>query len=249
MRLPFDTDIGWGEGTTLGVIVLQADVTIEPELRAYTAQDNVVLYHSRVPSAPEVTPETLARMETELPAAVRLLPDQLNFDVIGYGCTSGAIIIGADKIAQTIRTVKPGVRVTDPITAVTAALRALDVKRIGFVTPYIAEVSAAMRQNLETAGFEIAAFGSFEQIEEQVVARIDSTSVRQAILDVGTDSVCDAVFVSCTNLRTRHVIPETEIALGRPVISSNQALAWHMLRLAGIEDGPTGCGQLMRCPL
>jgi len=241
MRLPFDTDIGWGEGTILGVIVLQADVTIEPELRAYTAQNNVVLYHSRVPSAPEVTPETLARMETELPAAVRLLPDHLNFDVIGYGCTSGAIIIGADKIAQTIRTVKPGVRVTDPITAVTAALRALNAKRIGFVTPYIAEVSAAMRQNLETAGFEIAAFGSFEQIEEQVVARID--------LDVGTDAVCDAVFVSCTNLRTRNVIPETEIALGRPVISSNQALAWHMLRLAGIEDGPTGCGQLMRSPL
>ena len=138
---------------------------------------------------------------------------------------------------------------TDPITAVTAALRALDVKRIGFVTPYIAEVSAAMRQNLETAGFEIAAFGSFEQIEEQVVARIDSTSVRQAILDVGTDAVCDAVFVSCTNLRTRNVIPETEIALGRPVISSNQALAWHMQRLAGIEDGPTGCGRLMRTPL
>ena len=52
MRLPFDTDIGWGEGTTLGVIVLQADVTIEPELRAYTAP--VSYTHLTLPTNREV---------------------------------------------------------------------------------------------------------------------------------------------------------------------------------------------------
>ena len=249
MGLPFETDTGWGERATLGLIVLQADETIEPELRAYTARDGVVLYHSRIPSAPEVTPETLARMETELPASVGLLPDHLDFDVIGYGCTSGATIIGADRVAHGIQTVKPEAKATDPITAVKAALQALDAKRIGFITPYIADVSAAMRQNLEQAGFEVTAFGSFEQSEEQVVARIDAVSVHRAILDVGATDPCDAVFVSCTNLRTQDVIPEAEAALGKPVISSNQALAWHMLQLAGIEDAPAGGGRLLQTPL
>ena len=33
---------------------------------------------------------------------------------------------------------------------------------------------------------------------------------------------------------------------GKPVLSSNQALAWHMLRLAGIDDGFAGFGRLFQ---
>ena len=41
-----------------------------------------------------VTPQTLAQMQTDLPIAARLLPQAFAFDAIGYGCTSGATIIG-----------------------------------------------------------------------------------------------------------------------------------------------------------
>ena len=103
-----------------------------------------------------------------------------------------------------------------------------------------------MRQNLEASGLEIAAFGSFEQSEEQIVARIAPESVLQSVLDVGGSAECDAVFASCTNLRTLNVIEAAEDALGKPVIASNQALAWHMLRLAGIGDAPAGFGRLFQ---
>ncbi len=46
-------------------------------------------------------------------------------------------------------------------------------------------------------------------------------------------------------LRTAGIIEEAEQALGIPVISSNQALAWHMLRLAGIDELITGQGRLL----
>lgn len=246
MGLPFDTDGGWGARATLGLIVLKADETIEPEFRVYADRDGVALYHSRIESAPEVTPETLARMEAAIPAATGMLPEHLPFDVIGYGCTSGATIIGVDRVAAAIQSVEPDAKTTDPLTAVQTALSALGAKRIGFVTPYIADVSAAMRAKLEAAGFAIAPFGSFEQSEEKTVARIDAASVRRAIAEVGTAADCDAVFIACTNLRTQTVIPQAEAALGRPVIASNQALAWHMLRLAGIDDTPEGLGSLFR---
>ena len=249
MRLRFKTDEGWGGRATLGLIVLQADETIEPELRAYTARNGVVLYHSRIPSGLDVTPESLAQMEAEIPGSVGLLPAHLGFDVIGYGCTSGATIIGAKNVARAIHSVKPAAATTDPLTAVKAALEALGAKKIGFVTPYIADVSAAMRQNLEASGFEVAGFGSFEQSEERKVARIDAGSVRRAILDVGAEAPCDAVFISCTNLRTQELIADTEATLSKPVIASNQVLAWHMLRLAEIHDTPTGFGRLFGCPL
>ena len=106
-----------------------------------------------------------------------------------------------------------------------------------------------MRRNLEEAGLEIAAFGSFEESEEAVVARIAPASVLDAIVRVGAAAECEAVFASCTNLRATGVIAEAETRLGKPVITSNQALAWHMLRLAGLADGQAVAGSLFRCSL
>jgi maleate isomerase len=53
---------------------------------------------------------------------------------------------------------------------------------------------------------------------------------------------CDAVFVSCTNLRVAEIAEEAERRIGRPVLSSNLALAWHMLTLAGLPaSGSVNC--------
>ena len=60
--------------------------------------------------------------------------------------------------------------------------------------------------------------------------------MKQAAIDLGKESDIDAVFVSCTNVRLLDVVEELEQELGKPVTSSNHALGWHCLRLAGIED-------------
>ena len=249
LKLAFHFDEGFGRRAVLGLIVLQADETVEPEFRGLVDLEGVVLYHSRVPSGAEVTPESLAAMRAEIPTAARLLPPTAALDVIGYACTSGATVIGEATVAEAIRSVRPGVATSDPLTAVKAACRALGIRRLGFVTPYIAEVSAAMRRNLEDTGLEIAAFGSFEESEEAVVARIAPASVLDAIVKVGAAPDCEAVFAACTNLRTAGVIAEAEARLDKPVVTSNQALAWHMLRLAGLPDASPAGGSLFRCAL
>ncbi len=49
----------------------------------------------------------------------------------------------------------------------------------------------------------------------------------------------DALFLSCTNLRTLPVIAALEETIGLPVLASNTVLAWHMARLAGARaQGP-----------
>ena len=50
--------------------------------------------------------------------------------------------------------------------------------------------------------------------------------------------------MSCTSLRTFGVIASLEAQLGRPVVSSNQAFIWHLLRLASIEDRVPRLGPL-----
>ena len=243
-RLSYDLAAPIGCRATLGLIALQTDETIEPEVSGIFPRDGVATYVTRIPSGAEVTPDTLREMEAALPASAGLLPCSVDFDVIGYGCTSGATLIGPDRVADLVKTATGARHVTNPITAVIAACRALDVRRLGFITPYVAEVSAPMRATLEAAGIEIASFASFEEPEEAKVARICPQSIRAAISDVAAAAESDAVFVSCTNLHALPIIAGAEAEIARPVISSNQALAWHMMRLAGLSDSVPGCGAL-----
>lgn len=244
MKLDFDTDDGIGTRATMGLVVLQNDETIESEFTRMMNLDGVALYHSRIPMVSEINPDTLSRMEDDLPCAVRLLPPALTYDVIGYGCTSAASVIGSENIARSVQSVFPSARVTNPLAAIIAAAESLAVKRLGFITPYVPEVSLRLRQALEQAGFEITAFGSFEERNDQVVARITESAILAAAEQIANIAPCDAIVISCTNLRCLHIIPQIEARTGLTVISSNQALAWHMHHLSGLTEAIAGFGRL-----
>ena len=64
------------------------------------------------------------------------------------------------------------------------------------------------------------------------------------IVRLGARDDCDGIFVACTSLRALPVIASAEAELGKPVVSSNQALAWHLLRQAGIDSQRNDMGQL-----
>ena len=73
--------------------------------------------------------------------------------------------------------------------------------------------------------------------------------MRDAALELGRSEHVDGVFVSCTNIRLLDVVAELESELGKPVTSSNHAIAWHALRLAGIGDDLPQFGTLFTKPL
>ena len=60
----------------------------------------------------------------------------------------------------------------------------------------------------------------------------------------GTPGSLEAVFVSCTSLRSFGITNSLEDELGIPVLSSNLVFGWHLLRLAGIDDRLPGFGSL-----
>ena len=239
--VPLVTAFHAAASAALGLIVLATDETMEPELSTILPSAGNALYHARIPSAPDVTPETLKQMEADLPATAALLPDRA-FDVIGYGCTSGATVIGPDRVAELVQGARPARSVTNPLTATIAACRALGARKVGFVTPYLPSVSSAMRAALEAAGLEITTFTSFEQQSEVTVARIEEASTLAAMEAVAEGA--EVIFASCTNLRSFGIIAEAEARTGLPVLSSNLALGWHMTRLAGVTPKPGAPGRI-----
>ncbi len=241
---PFQTDGGLGAKANIGLLVLATDQTLEREFQALTHQPGLAVYHSRLENDPEVTPETLIKMRDRLPAAAGLLPPGVDFDVVAYACTSGAMVIGEEVVAAQVRSAQPRAAVTDPVTAMRAAFRHLGVSRIGLLTPYLPEVNEGLRQRLLARGLEVPVMGSFHQADDNRVARITSDSIGRALREIGRRDDCEAVFVSCTSLRVVEILSEAEAAIGKPVTSSNHALAWHALTLAGLPAEKPGCGRL-----
>lgn len=224
--------------TQLGLVVLQSDETLEYDMRRLLPSD-VELLVSRVESGAVLSHEMIAAMEDRLTGAAMLLPRGTPFAAVGYGCTSASAQIGSDRIAECIRAGVDTPHVTNPVSALIAACRALNVSKLGLVSPYIESISDRMRAVLEQEGIAVDRFGSFNEPIEANVVRIDAPSLVDAAMAV--EIGCDAVFLSCTNLRTLDVIPEIEARIGKPVLSSNQVLAWHMLRLAAchaVDDAP-----------
>src|SRR3546814_9069024 len=78
--------------------------------------------------------------------------------------------------------------------------------------------------------------GTFLRIDDLDAARISPESTRDAAIAALRRPDVDGLFVSCTSLQVAPIAREVEDATGKPITSSNLAMAWHCLRLAGIDD-------------
>ena len=229
IKLPFQLDADTDR--PMGLLVLQADETLEGEFASFFGDGMPPLYVSRVPSGAEVTEESLGAMETHLPSAARLLPNVRPYGVVGYACTSASAVIGSDRVAQMIRSGCEVAHVTDPLRAAIAQAHYLGLSRLALVSPYIEEVNEPLRRAFAAEGLSTDVFGSFEEREEANVARISTASIVEAAIELGRDASVEGVFLSCTNLRTLEALPTIRNEIAKPVLSSNQCLAWHMKRL------------------
>ena len=237
-------DAGVGPLGRIGFVALANGYTAEHEV-GRMLPEGFVLYITRVWSDNSVTLDNLRRIESDLTRAVGMILPQDELDVMVYSCTSGTVAIGEEAVARCIHAARPGIPVTNPITAALAAFEALKVGRIALLTPYVFEVTSAMRDYFTGRGLEVSKTANFNIELNSDIQRVSPASIREAACALDLDGA-DALFVSCTALRTAEVIEEIEDAIGKPVVTSNQALAWHALRLAGHDKAIPSLGRLFR---
>nr|WP_244867600.1 aspartate/glutamate racemase family protein [Vannielia litorea] len=230
----------------LGLIVLRVDETIEEELRRYLPLGTARLHVSRVPSGDDLTPESIAGMALRLTEAAALLPPSAEFDVVGYACTSGTALIGAERVQALVDAGTKTGAVTNPLTAALFAFEHVGLRRVGVVSPYVPSVAEPLRAVFMAQGIEVPDMLSFGEEVEARVARIDPHSIAEAARALAARNRIDGLFLSCTNLQTFGILPALEAELGIPVLSSNQVLAWHMIALAGVQLNGRPQGKLWR---
>lgn len=254
VHLPYTVDSGIWDRVRLGFVVLANDQTLSYELHKLLDIPGVAIFESRqeVRSYKILNKEELAAQKGFISQAAKNINALYPPDVVGYGCTSGAMMLGNDGIAEEVHKFAPDAKVTNPLLAGIEALKVLKIKKLAFISPYIQEVNEGMIQRLNENGIDVAVTARFfmdDRNPSKDAPFVDADSIEKAIFNLDKEFDFDAVFISCTQMRFVSRIEEVEKKLGKPVITSNLALCWHVLRLAGCQDVVEGYGELFKKPI
>ncbi len=226
----------------LGFVLLATEQTVQGDV-IQLCPAGVGVHFARVSNPDVITNATLAAIGPDLTrASSTLLPDG-SLDVVSYACTSGSLVLGQEKVEELLRAGNEGAKASSIITAVLRALEAVGAKRVVVATPYLDEVNTAERDYMVERGFDVLDIQGLNLTLDSEMVRVDPTFIADMAASLDRPDA-EAIFISCGALRSVDIIDALEQRVGKPVIASNQALAWDALRLAGIADRMTGYGTL-----
>ena len=228
----------------IGFVLLATEQTIEDDM-FQLRPEGVGVHFARAAIPDSITVESLTRHAGDLArAAETILPDG-SLDVICYACTSGSLVIGEENVFAELRKGAPKAEPTSIITAVLNALRTLGATRVAVATPYLDEINQQEADYMAAAGFEITNIQGLNLEKDSDMIRVRPEFLAEFAASVDTPDA-DALFISCGALRSLDIIEALEQKVGKPIIWSNQAMMWDVLRRAGINDRIEGYGSLLR---
>lgn len=233
----------------LGLIALATDLTSEGDLYRQIPAHGVTIHITRVAFENPTTPVNLRKMGPRLTDAAQLLVPVQPLQAICYSCTAASVVIGDAEIVVAIQKSVGNVPVVTPTGAARTAFSALGARRIAVLTPYTIATSEPMAAYFSHHGLEVTRFDCLGLEDDRDMAQVSSRTIINAAIAADTPDA-EALFISCTGLPAIGVIAEIEKSIGKPVVTSNQASAWAMLRLAGFDDyKPVEYGRLFESKL
>ncbi|MEH6522386.1 maleate cis-trans isomerase family protein [Sulfitobacter sp.] len=242
-RVP-EMDGGRHDRAQLGFILMSTDLAAEQDFFDM-APEGVGVHITRLKTEDYTTKETLARhIDHMAEAAGRLQPD-MKPKVISYTCTSGSIVNGEDRVFAEITKGAPWTQPMCLVTGVVDALRELGAQKLVVGTPYLDEINSAEADFLIEKGFDILDIQGLNLETGLEFGQVTPAYWKKFALEIDHPDA-DVIFLSCSGIRALEVVEEIEQAVGKPVVTSNQALFWSCLRRAGITDQLTGFGQIFQ---
>jgi maleate isomerase len=237
----------YGSRARIGVIYMASSTVMEPELAAM-APAGVSIHTTRI-RLPDVTESGIARMmESDGVSACAGLLADAPLHCITFAGTGGTFLKGVGwdhKIIERMKQETHGIPCSTTASAVVRALKALSIKRVSVVTPYLPQITELGRKFLIDSGFDVVSVASLGLADDRAIGDVPLERVYE-FAKSNSRAHADALFISCTNFRSVGAIEALEQELGRPVISSTQATFWDCLKLADVSIRVEGFGRLLR---
>ena len=222
-----------------GLIALATDLTIEGDA-IRLLPDGCRLHVTRIAFDNPTNAENLRKTGPRLRAASELLVPGVELKGIGFACTSASAVLG-DDVQKEVGDRAP---VSTPAGAALRGFATLGVKRVALMTPYMQEASDLVGDYFAAHGMDVVSRRAMGHADDRDMALLPHDEVMRFAME-SDHPEAEALFMSCTALPAVPIIDEIEAKLGKPVISSNQALIWALLDIAKIP-ATHGVGQLFR---
>lgn len=129
--------------------------------------------------------------------------------------------------------------------AVGEAAHALGAGRVALVSPYSPAVSARAKSYFETRhGLSVAAVEGFAATDAYAIGRLGPETARAAFARIDRPEI-EAFIVPGGNFPTMASVAGWEAEFGKPVVTTNQAAFWAVVRRLGAADRFPGLGRLL----
>ncbi|AHD03405.1 maleate cis-trans isomerase family protein [Leisingera methylohalidivorans] len=232
----------------IGVLVPFSNTNLEPDMMLMRCPDTTVHFQrmggydaDEIPGSSQMAGLGASDIRLDLRMISGVRPD-----VVLYGCTSATLTHGPgfdEKLAQDIKAGSGALSFT-AAGALVGAVNALGATKVGFSSPYLGEIKAQavaflMHNRIATvkcadAGRELGNYGQGELTPDEVFDLACQADHPEA----------QAIVLSCTDMRSLEAAGRIEAALGKPVVTSNQAMMFAAMRALGLPRHENVPGRL-----
>lgn len=255
----------WGERARIGLFVVGREVVPEAEWWAMRPQ-GVSIHAARVTAASPWAPwngeRTGATLAPDLARGCRDFA-AMAVDVAVLAHSSSSIIGGPGWDEAAVAALSAELPASTTATTngldMRLALGALGARLPFLVMPaWMSDgILASAAAYLASFGLAVAGVWRYQPLDKWHGIAPDGLYPAGMATDQDTQSLFDQVVRECpaeadsillagTGLRCVAIIDALEAALGRPVVTANQASLWRALRAAGIDDPVDGYGTLLK---
>ncbi len=235
-------------GPKIGVLVPFTNCNLEPDMMAM-CPPGCTMHFARmggydvdeIPGSEQMAglgasdiSETLRLLSGVRPAAVL------------YGCTSATLTHGIGFDSELAARIKAGAGALSLTAAgsLVEGITALGATRVGFASPYLGEINDQAVTFLADGGITVIkradigrALGNYGQ-GELTPEEVFDLAIQADHPDA------QAIVLSCTDMRSVEAIERIEDRLGKPVVASNQAMIFALMRRLGFSKHPAVPGAL-----
>lgn len=233
----------YGTRARIGMLLPSVNQAAEPQIGALLPE-GVSLHTTRM-KLTSSREEHVREMISDVERSATLLADA-DVDLIVFHCTAASMFAPGfdDAIIDRIGNAT-GRNATSTSKACLGAFEAFGVRRITLTTPYIQETNDREVAFLESHGIEVLSeTGMGIAGDGAAMLAVEPEEWRRRV-NAQDEPGSDAAFISCTAVRAIEAIESVEADIGKPAVTSNQAMLWHALRLLGIGDPVPGYGRLL----
>ncbi len=218
----------------IGVLVPFTNTNLEPDMELLRPPDCTVHFQrmggydvDEIPGSDQMAGLGASDISNDLRMIAGVRPD-----VVLYGCTSATLTHGPEFDATLAAEIKSGSGAAcfTAAGALISAIQTIGAKKVGFSSPYLGEINQQAMGFMAANGIETVKCADVgRELGNYGQGELTPDEVYELALQADHPDA-QAIILSCTDMRSVEVISHIEAHLGKPVVTSNQAMMFAVMR-------------------